>query len=148
MERVMISARITLWAERFVAAVTLMFAFLMPKLISWYTARRAMPAESGWAVMLAFYCSAVISAVALGSMDRLLKSVLAGQVFISANVKRIHRIRWCCGGVSLVCVPATVFYLPLIFVVVIMGFLFLAMSVTADVMAAAVAIREENDLTV
>jgi hypothetical protein len=76
------------------------------------------------------------------------KSKLAGDVFIPNNVRRISRLRWCCLLVSLICLPATFFYLPLLFMVVIMGFLGLVVSVVANVMAAAVEIREENDMTI
>ena len=44
--------------------------------------------------------------------------------------------------------PAAFFYPPLVFMTVIMAFLALAVSVVKNVMAAAVEIREENDLTV
>ena len=46
------------------------------------------------------------------------------------------------------CIPAAVFYLPLVFMAVIMGFLFLVTGVLTKVMDAAVNIREENDLTI
>ena len=75
-------------------------------------------------------------------------SRVAEQVFIRDNVRRIRRIQWCCCAVSLICVPASLAYLPLIFLVIIMAFLSLTVSVVASVMDAAVAIREENDLTI
>jgi hypothetical protein len=81
-------------------------------------------------------------------MEKLLQSILAQSVFTSDNVKRIRAIRWCCAGVSLICLPAAFIYLPLFFLVIIMGFLSLVVHVVAQVMAAAVALREENDLTI
>ena len=81
-------------------------------------------------------------------MEKLLQSILAQSVFTPENVTRIRRIRWCCAGVSLICLPATLLYLPLLFMVVIMGFLGLVVSVVANVMAAAVESREENDMTI
>ena len=38
--------------------------------------------------------------------------------------------------------------MPLLFMVIIMGFLALVVSVVANVIAAAVEIREENDMTI
>jgi hypothetical protein len=81
-------------------------------------------------------------------MEKLLQSILSQSVFTAENVKRIRRIRWCCAGVSLICLPAAFIYLPLFFLVIIMGFLSLVVHVVAQVMAAAVALREENDLTI
>ena len=97
---------------------------------------------------MAFYCCAVFVFAALWNMDRLLTAILAEKVFIRKNVTRIRRIQWCCGLVSLICIPATFAYLPLIFMVVIMAFLCLTVCVVTRVMDAAVAIREENDLTI
>ena len=51
-------------------------------------------------------------------------------------------------AVALICLPAAVFYPPLVFMAVIMAFLALVVNVVGSVMNAAVAIREENDLTI
>ena len=82
------------------------------------------------------------------NLDAILRSILQKNVFAYSVVRCIRRVRWCCLGVSLICLPAAVFYPPLVFMVVIMGFLALVVSVLSSVMQAAVAIREENDLTI
>ena len=76
------------------------------------------------------------------------QAISRGDVFTRENVRRIRAVRWCCGGVGLICVPAAFCYYPLVFMVIIMGFLFLVVSVVCQVMDAAVTIREENDLTI
>ena len=81
-------------------------------------------------------------------MDRLLGAILQDQIFIRKNVSHIRTIRWCSAAISLVCLPASIFYMPLIFMVLIMAFLSLAITVLVRVMTAAVEIREENDLTI
>ena len=81
-------------------------------------------------------------------MDRLVSNILHQAVFVTENVRFLRRIRWCCAAVSLVCLIAGLFYQPLLFLAVIMAFLALTVSVVKNVMAAAVEIREENDLTV
>ena len=81
-------------------------------------------------------------------IDGLLRNILKEQVFLRENVRRIRIVQWCCGIVGLICIPAACCYYPLIFLVVIMGFLSLVVSVVTSVMEAAVAIREENDLTI
>ena len=96
---------------------------------------------------IACLCAAVI-VCALWNVDRLLTNILSGRVFTRKNVIRIRRIVRCCGLVSLICVPASFAYMPLIFLVAVMAFLCLIVSVVAEVMDAAVTIREENDLTV
>ena len=142
------STVITLWINRAVVALMGVLLFALPSLLDWYARYRFLTQQGRVALIIAFYFCAVFIFVALWFMDGLLRSIRKGEVFVRLNVLRIRRIRLCCGIVSLICLPAAVFYTPLIFLAVIMGFLCLAVSVVASVMDAAVAIREENDLTV
>lgn len=142
------SAKLTLWVNRFIALLLAVMLFLLPRLLDWYCNYRSLTQAERVAILAAFYCCAVVIAVALWNLDGLLRNILMGKVFVPGNVACIRRIQWCCCGVSLICLPAAVVYLPLIFLVVIMAFLCLVVSVVAQVMKAAVAIREENDLTI
>lgn len=142
------SAVVTLWINRAVVALMGALLFALPWLLNWYAQFRLLTPTGRMALIVSFYCCAVFVFIALWFMDGLLRSILKGEVFVRSNVRRIRRIRLCCGIVSLICLPASVFYLPLIFLVVIMAFLCLSVSVVASVMDAAVTIREENDLTV
>ena len=67
---------------------------------------------------------------------------------VTQFVRFLRLIRWCCAAVSVICLPAAFFYQPLIFMTTILAFLALAVSVVKNGMAAAVEIREENELTV
>ncbi len=138
----------TLWVNRGIALALTALLFLLPSLLNWYTSIRSLQAQEEMAITIAFYICAGIIYIALWQMDALLRSIRVGQVFTNRNVSRIRAVQWCCAGVSLVCLPAALIYYPLVFLVVIMGFLCLVVSVVCRVMAAAVAIREENDLTV
>lgn len=142
------SARVTLWVNRFVFFILAAMVIFLPQMLQWYTQYRFMPDSAHTAVMAAMYCCAVFAAVALWNMDCLLRNIIKGKIFIRRNVARIHNIQWCCGSISLVSIPAAIFYLPLIFLTVIMAFMCLIMWVVANVMDAAVVIREENDLTI
>lgn len=139
---------ITRWVSRLIALLLVVLIFCLPALLDWYIQFRTMTDLAKTAVTAAFYACVGIIFIALWNVDLLLGSILQDQVFTRENVSRIRRICHCCGAVGLVCIPATVAYLPLIFLVIIMGFLCLAVSVVANVMDAAVAIREENDLTI
>ena len=140
--------RITRWVSRFIALLLVLLVFCLPALLDWYVQFRTMTDLAKAAVTAAFYACVVIIFFALWNVETLLASILQGDVFTRENVSRIRRICVCCGGVGLVCIPAAAAYLPLIFLVIIMGFLCLMVSVVAHVMDAAVAIREENDLTI
>ncbi len=142
------SALVTLWITRAVAALMVVLLFTLPSLLDWYAKFRELTPQGELVICVAFYCCAVFIGVALWLMDALLRSILRGQVFIRPNVLRIRRIRLCCGIVALICLPTALSYPPLIFLAIIMGFLCLVVSVVANVLDAAVAIREENDLTI
>lgn len=145
---VSISAKLTLWVNRFIALILLALLFAMPAVLEWYQSLRPLGPNAAAAIKIAFYCCVPAVALALWELERLLKNILAEAVFVRWNVQSIRRIRWCCVAVALICLPAAVFYLPLIFMAVIMAFLALVVNVVANVMKAAVAIREENDLTI
>ena len=140
--------RVTLWFNRVILAVLGVLVFAMPRMIYCYQQIRFLDNKSVFAVLIAFYCCVPLVVLALWKLDRLLRNILAGSVFVSENVHAIRTLRWCCLGVCLICLPAAFFYLPLVFMTVIMGFLSLVVNVVCQVMKAAVAIREENDLTV
>lgn len=143
-----LSAKFTLWCNRFLAAVLACLCLALPSLLKWYVSLRPLVQTSQKAILAGFYCCMPVVAYALWCIDRLVANILAEEVFVRTNVRYLRRIRWCCAGVSLICLIPAVFYPPLVFMVVIMAFLALIVSVVKNVMAAAVEIREENDLTV
>ena len=143
-----LSAKITLWCNRIVALAVLVLIFFFPRLLEWYQGLRPLGLHGAAAVFFGFYLCVPVVLYALWCIDRLVSNVLAEKIFIQANVRYIRRIRWCCAGVSLICLPAAFFYQPLLFMVVIMAFLALVVSVVKNVIAAAVALQEESDLTI
>lgn len=143
-----VSATVTLWVNRVIFLAVTALVFLLPYLMDLYIQARPLDNNAQRAIFLAYYACTPVVLFALWNIERLIRNILAGEVFVRHNARRISRLRWCCLLVSLICLPATFFYLPLIFMVVIMGFLGLVVSVVANVMAAAVEIREENDMTI
>ena len=141
-------ALVTLWVNRVIGVIVAAMIFLLPVVIDWYCTFRVLTPVERTAIIIAFYCCTVFIGMALWNIDRLLTEIIKQQVFVRRNVRRIRAIGWCCGAVSLICVPASFAYMPLIFMLIVMAFLCLVVSVVASVMDAAVSIREENDLTV
>lgn len=141
-------ARITLWVNRGVGILIGILLFTLPLILDWYANFRDLGEIGQRVVTVAFYCCAVVIAVALWNMDVMLRAILRDEVFVSDNVRRLRTLRLCCGLVSLICLIAGVAYPPVMFIAIIMGFLCLTVSVVASVMDAAVALREENDLTI
>ena len=139
---------VTLWVNRIIALLMVFLSFTLLPIIEWYCSFRTLTESEQTAISIAFYCCAAVVFIALWNMDRLLDTILKAQVFVRSNVKRLRRVQWCCGTVSLICIPASFAYMPLIFMVIVMAFLCLCISVVSCIMDAAVAIREENDLTI
>ena len=148
MKNKLTSITVTLWATRFVAFAVAVLLFTLPALLDWYCQYRSLLFLERTAITAAFYGCAAVVFIALWNMDALLRAIRAEAVFIRENVRRIRTVQRCCGATALICVPATVCYYPLVFMVVVMGFLCLVVSVVCRVMDAAVTIREENDLTI
>ena len=142
------SANLTLWANRCVFSLLLVLIFGMPAMLEWYQGFRPLGLHGAAAVFFGFYLCVIPVGLALWKMETLLKNILSGQVFICQNVRLIRSVRNCSLAVSVVCGGAGCFYQPLLFLWVIMGFLSLVLSVVKNVIAGAVELREENDLTV
>ena len=139
----------TLFVNRLLALVMAALLFILPPMLDWYAKIRPLTQESAkMAILIGFYCCALAVFPALWNLDVLLRNILRREIFIRRNVTAIRHVRWYCLAVSAICLPASFFYQPLIFMVIIMFFLALILSVLGEVMAAAVEIREENDLTV
>ena len=143
-----ISATVTLWVNRVIFLAVTALIFLLPRLMDFYIQARPLDSSAQSAIFLAYYACTPAVLFALWNIEKLIRNILAGDVFVRSNARRISRLRWCCLLVSLICLPATFFYMPLLFMVIIMGFLALVVSVVANVIAAAVEIREENDMTI
>jgi len=143
------SGRVTAIACNIVAAVVLLLLPGAPWILDLYQSKLGPLTEAGRITLLtAFYLCAPAVLFALWNMHRLLKNILAEDLFVADNVRWIRRIRWCCLWVSVVCLLATPGFLGLCIISVIMAFLCLTVTVVGQVMKAAVEIREENDLTV
>ena len=142
------SATLTLWANRLLMVTILGLAFAMPGILRWYNRLRILRDDQNLALLIAFYLCVPIALFALYNLEKLLRSIAAGDVFTRLNVRLIRRVCICCGLVSGICLPASYFYAPLIFFSLVMAFLCPVVNVVRYVFDAAVTIREENDLTI
>ena len=104
--------RTTLWINRLIALVIAALMVALQPIMDWYCTFRVLTQEEQTAITIAFYCCSAVIFFALWNMDRLLAAILEEKVFITENVRRIRRIQWCCGIVSLICVPAAFVYIP------------------------------------
>jgi hypothetical protein len=119
-------------------------AIAMPWLVKWYiswpTGRTA--------ILIAYYACLPFALTALVCLWKLLRNISAERVFLEANSRLMAVVSWCCVGVALVTLAAFRWYPPLIFITLSMAFLFLIVRVVRNCFIAAIALKEENDLTV
>jgi hypothetical protein len=149
MKHYVFSAKVTLWASRFVAALIAFFLIFFPGMVeSYHRNFRPLSGSERYALLGAFYLSAVAVELAMYHMDKLLRNILRAELFTSENVSHIRYVRWCCFWVSIVCLFAFFGFPSMIFISTIMAFLALVVTVVGQVMKAAVELREESDLTI
>ena len=142
------SVRITLLITKGLILVISLLALGIFPLIEWSSSIHPLSSEKKLAIGIGYLCSVPWMIYGLCQLLSLLGNILKAEVFTYGNVTKIQRIRNCCIGTSLVSVIACLFFLPLIIPAAIMGFLSFVVHAAGQVMYQAVAIREENDLTV
>ena len=105
--------------------------------------------ESGQiAIMVAFYGCLPFAVTALVCLWRLLRNIQRERVFSEENSRLMASVSWCCAAVAAVTLGAFRWYPPLIFITLSMAFLFLIVRVVRNCFIAAIALKEENALTI
>lgn len=100
------------------------------------------------AAVTAFYVCCPAGWLALYSIRKILKNVLTDTVFTADTVKLLRQLSWYCAFVAAVSFVTT-FFCRIFFTFTIgAAFMTLILRVLKNVMAKAVEIREENELTI
>lgn len=92
--------------------------------------------------------SAVPAFISLLCLHRLLGNISRNQVFIPANVRMIRIVSWCCFVVSAIYFVFCFYYVMGLIIAILMAFIGLILRVVKNVIAQAMEIKDENDLTV
>lgn len=94
------------------------------------------------------YVGFIPAAWLLYSLLLLLRRIEDGQVFIAENVERLRRISWCCFFGAGIAFVSVFYYYPWFFVLVAAAFMGLIVRVVKNVVAQAVALKDESDYTI
>ena len=97
---------------------------------------------------LTLYSGGLVAGVLLVMLYRLLHNIGRGQVFTAANVSLLRGISWCCFFGAAISAVSTCYYALWGFVGLVAAFVGLIVRVVKNVMAQAIALKEENDYTV
>ncbi len=140
------STRLTLaatYAAAVILALLMVFASPIAKYILGEGAKNAF-----LSAVAAFYICCPAAWIALYKIYRLLKNVLKDTIFTSETVSLLRHISWCCAFVAAVCLVTTYFCHIFFTFTIGAAFMTLILRVLKNVMAKAVLLREENELTI
>ena len=99
-------------------------------------------------VLITFYACLPFAAVMMYSLIRLLFNIIHGKAFIRRNVAYLIALSICCFAVFITSAVIGFRYLPILLISGVILVVGVMLVVVANVMSAATALREENDLTI
>jgi hypothetical protein len=96
-----------------------------------------------------YYVCCIPALAALFLLDRLLTNIRQERVFTEENVKALRAISWCCFAEAFILAAAALYFAPILLAVsAAVAFFGLILRVVKNVIAAAVALKAENDFTI
>lgn len=141
------SVKLSLICNRLVIAAVIAVGAGTPWLVNGYVYYLEKRPDVAQPLMVTLLGSCVVALVALLCLDRLLRNIQKSQVFISENVVLLRRISWCCFGVALILL-VSYYYLFFMVAGVAAAFIGLILRVVKNVIEEAIALKNENDLTI
>ena len=142
------AVKLSLAAVAVFLAAAIGLAIAMPWLVRWYAQYRRILESGQIAIMVAFYGCLPFAVTALVCLWRLLRNIQRERVFSEENSRLMAAVSWCCAAVAAVTLGAFRWYPPLIYITLSMAFLFLIVRVVRNCFIAAIALKEENALTI
>ncbi len=155
MSRTKISAIISLIICILSSVLLAVWIFTFPQFFNWfYTMYHGLGSEYTQTntvikiVIPTFYACAPFAAAALYMLIRLLLNIINEVIFTVSNVKYLKWITHACYAVMLITVVTGIFYLPLLIIGFATGVVGTLLRVVKNLMDSAVALKEENDMTI
>ncbi|MDR1205039.1 MAG: DUF2975 domain-containing protein [Peptococcaceae bacterium] len=120
----------------------------MPLILNWYIGYAGKNSDIYLRLLYTLRISAIPAFIALICLGRLLKNIDGGQIFVSRNVRLLRILSWCCFTAAGIFLVMTFNYVTGLFVVISAAFMGLILRVVKNVIAQAIELKQENDLTV
>lgn len=99
-------------------------------------------------MLISLYAASIPAYCILFCLDRLLKNIEGGEIFIPQNVSALRSASWCCIVVAAICLASCIFYIPFIAVAVAAAFMALIIRIIKNVFEQAIAMKADLDLTI
>ena len=118
-------------------------------LLAWIIIAVALPFwQQSRAVLVLFYFILLPMLLALYGLDRLLQRLRRGQVFSAENLALLRLVSWMCFFAAVFLLVAACLWPVLILGAGGVGFLGLFVRVVKNLLAEAIVLKDENDLTI
>jgi len=130
-------------------ALLLACIILAPRMVARLMQMSAMAYNAGSGLFLkTIYIGAIPAAALLVFLFMLLHRIGEGQVFIRENTAYMRFISWCCFAGAAICIASAFYYIPWAAIGVSGAFMGLIVRVVKNVVAKAVSLQDDADLTV
>jgi hypothetical protein len=120
----------------------------LPSILSWYIGYAGKNSEIYHRLLYTLWAATIPALAALICLGRLLKNIDRGQIFVRHNVKLLRILSWCCFAAAGVFLVTSLYYVTGLLIVISASFMGLILRVVKNVIAQAVELKEESDLTV
>lgn len=144
------SILLSLICTRVVVILAFALAVILPFLCfgSFFQNRALIAAENILWLMPVYYCFCLPALGALFSLDRLLTAVRRDEVFTVGNVRCLRIISWCCLIAALVLLVSSLVSIVFFVLAILAAFFGVIMRAVKNLFAAAVELKDENELTI
>ena len=142
------SVQISLILTDLFAAAAIAAAFTLPWLSRFYCKQTGRPDDIAGIIMAGCYSCLPFALAILYCLHRLLKNISEESIFINQNVIILRIISFLCYALAIICLISGFFYLPFIIVAIAAAFIALIIRVIKNVFFTAIAIKDENDMTI
>ncbi len=112
MQKFVKTAKFTLCAVYFAMLVLVVMTVSLPCLVIWYVETMHRPQDLATVVMITCYPCVPLAAIALNSAKKLLKRIIAGELFVEENAKALKTVSVCCLIAGLIMLIAGTSYMP------------------------------------
>lgn len=120
-----------------------------PWLVGWLTGHSPNASGAFYGLFLGtLYVGGTLAAAVLVCLYRMLSNIGKGLVFTRRNVSLLRGISWLCIAEGAVCTLSALYYFPWLIAGAAAAFIGLIVRVVKNVLAEAVALKEENDFTI
>lgn len=142
------SAAVSLITLYLLFAVLIALAITAPVLAKTFIEKFDRPETIFFPVVVTFYCIFPFAVGVIFCLSRLLKNIMKENVFITENVKLLRAISILLFVAAMIFAVAGYFYMPFYLLAVCSAFIVLIVRVVKNCFAAAVLLKDENDMTI